>query len=133
HVELPGVRRRTVRIGGAENEVRAKTARPGDLDHAASERRDAHAWTPSACSSCSDNPGGWPSRSAAIARAAAIPPASVVTHGTPRATPPRRISYPSERAAVPGGVLITRSTSPLSIQSTTCGEPSWILFSVSTG
>jgi len=35
-----------------------------------------------------------------------------------------RISYPSDRAPVPTGVLITMSTSPRSIQSTTCGEPS---------
>jgi hypothetical protein len=55
------------------------------------ERRD-HARTPFACSSCSDTTAGAPSRAAAIARAAAIPPAIVVTHGTPRATAARRIS-----------------------------------------
>ncbi len=58
------------------------------------ERRfaDAHACTPFACSSCSDTTGGSPSRAAAIARAAAIPPAIVVMHGSPRATAARRIS-----------------------------------------
>ena len=45
----------------------------------------------------------------------------------PRATAARRISQPSVRAPEPVGVLTTRSTSPLSIQSTTCGEPSAIL------
>ena len=53
--------------------------------------------------------------------------------GIPRATAARRISQPSERAPEPVGVLITRSTSPEAIASTTCGEPSPTLRSVRTG
>ena len=44
-------------------------------------------------------------------------------------TAARRICQPSVRAPEPVGVLMTRSTSPRSIQSTTCGEPSPILLS----
>ncbi len=51
-------------------------------------------------------------------------------HGMPRVTAARRISQPSERAPEPVGVLITRSTSPPAIASTTCGEPSATLRSV---
>ena len=86
-----------------------------------------------ACSSCSDSTGGAPSRARAIARAAETPAESVVRQGTPCATAARRISQPSVRAPEPVGVLTTMSTSPRTIQSTTCGEPSPILFSVSTG
>ena len=42
-------------------------------------------------------------------------------------TAARRISQPSVRAPDPVGVLTTRWTSPRSIQSSTCGEPSPIL------
>ena len=76
---------------------------------------------------------GSPSRAARIARAAAWPPESVVMQGIPRATAARRISQPSERAPEPVGVLMTRSTSPEAIASTTCGEPSPTLRSVRTG
>ena len=68
-----------------------------------------------------------------IARAAASPPDIVVMHGIPRVIAAERISYPSVRAPVPTGVLITRSTSPRSMQSTTCGEPSPILLMLAAG
>ena len=42
--------------------------------------------------SCSETTSGSPRRAAAIARAAAIPPAIVVMHGIPRATAAERIS-----------------------------------------
>ena len=74
-------------------------------------------------------PRGSPSRRAlAIARAAETPAESVVRQGIPCITAARRISQPSVRAPTPVGVLTTRSTSPRSIQSSTCGEPSPILF-----
>ena len=57
----------------------------------------------------------------------------VVMHGMPCSIAARRISQPSARAPRPTGVLITRSTSPPRMLSTTCGEPSPILFSFSTG
>ena len=72
-------------------------------------------------------------RARAIARAADTPAASVVRQGMPCATAARRISQPSVRAPEPVGVLTTRSTSPRSIQSSTCGEPSPILFRRCTG
>jgi hypothetical protein len=43
------------------------------------------------CSSCSETTEGSDTRPAAIARAAANPPAIVVIHGPPRATAARRI------------------------------------------
>ena len=70
---------------------------------------------------------------APIARAAAEAPVIVVMQGMLRSIAARRISQPSVRAPRPAGVLITRSTSPDRMQSTTCGEPSPILFSCSTG
>ena len=86
------------------------------------------------CSSCRQSTrGAPPARAPAIARAALTPAASVVTQGIPWLTAARRISRPSVRAPDPVGVLTTRSTSPRSIQSTTCGEPSPILFRRVTG
>ena len=73
--------------------------------------------------SCRHRTSGSPSlRALAIARAADNPAESVVRHGIPCATAARRISQPSVRAPTPVGVLTTRSTSPRSIQSSTCGR-----------
>ena len=93
----------------------------------------ASAGTRPAWISCSESTSAPPWRPAAIARAAASPPESVVRHGIPRAIAARRICQPSERAPEPVGVLTTRSTSPFSIQSTTLGEPSPIFLSSVAG
>ena len=83
HVELARVGLRPVRVVADDDVVGADAPVLADLGEPAAERRErpAHAWTPLACSSCSDTTGGSPTRAAAIARAAAIPPAIVVMHG----------------------------------------------------
>src|SRR3954452_22879511 len=129
HEELARTGRRAVRVGDLEDDVGAELAARGHLERAPAEggeRAAAHVAARSRarppCSSCSDSTGGAPCRAAEIARAAASPPESVVRHGIPAATAARRISQPSVRAPDPVGVLTMRSTSPRSIQSTTCGE-----------
>ena len=143
HVELPGARRRAVGVLGGEHHVGADDAALGDRQGAPAERRQrarlagvtppASAGTRPAWISCSESTSVPPWRPAAIARAAASPPESVVRHGIPRAIAARRICQPSERAPEPVGVLTTRSTSPFSIQSTTLGEPSPIFLSSVAG
>ena len=59
-------------------------------------------------------------------------PVIVVRQGIPLRTAALRIS-PSDRAPLPVGVLITRSTSRLRMKSTTWGEPSTILLIARTG
>ena len=54
--------------------------------------RQAGVAEPLRWSSCSETTGGPPTRSAAMARAAAMPLETVVMQGTPRATAARRIS-----------------------------------------
>ncbi len=68
--------------------------------------------------------GASPSRWRSMASAAASAPGVVVMHGTRFAIAARRICQPSVWAPEPVGVLTTRSTSPLSMRSTTFGEPS---------
>src|SRR3954447_2117690 len=146
HVELARPRARPGRVRHGEHDVRTQRAALGDDQRPPPERREraplrlrrrahraASARAPPAWSSCSDSTGGAPWRPAEIARAAASPPESVVRHGIPRVTAARRISHPSARAPEPVGVLTTRSTSPFSIQSTTCGEPSPTLLIRSAG
>ena len=96
HVELARVRRRPLGVGGREHDVGADLAARGDLQAPAPERRERalaaprHAPAPAgaACAgrwtSCSDSTPSSPRRAAAIARAAARPPESVVRHGIPR-------------------------------------------------
>src|SRR3954447_15144835 len=141
HEELARARGRPAGVGDLEHDVRAELAAAGHLERAPAEggeRAAAHVAARSRarppCSSCSDSTGGAPPwRAAEIARAAASPPESVVRHGIPAATAARRISQPSVRAPDPVGVLTMRSTSPRSIQSTTCGEPSPTLLIRSAG
>src|SRR6185503_11554894 len=83
HRELPGVRRRPVRVGDREHVVGADRATTRHAQPAAAERREAHGATPAPAAlarwiSCSESTVGEPWRAAAIARAAAIPPDIVV-------------------------------------------------------
>src|ERR1019366_8863355 len=130
HVELAGLRPWSNAVGDPQDHVGAVLLTGGNAGSPAAER-GGHAGrthrTSLRWSLCGETTSGTPRGAEAIARAAAIPPAIVVMHGTPLAIAAERISYPSVRAPVPTGVLITRSTSPRSIQSTTCGEPSPIL------
>src|SRR4051794_2689133 len=111
HVELPRVRRRPA---GVEHGDHVVGATPSVSDHgaeAAAERGEravhprrgrggagpvAHALSaacdPRAWRSWSETTSGSPRRAAAIARAAAMPPDSVVMHGMPRAIAAPRIS-----------------------------------------
>src|SRR5919202_64599 len=147
HVELarPGLRRPQA-VDGRDQPVGAELARAGDLGHPARGRGQrsglggggAHRTSPPTgaprpWSSWSAATGASAVRLALIARWAALAPLIVVMQGMPRVTAARRISYPSARGPGPVGVLITRSTSPASIRSTTCGEP-WESFLIrSTG
>ena len=105
------------RVRRREHDVGAELAALGDAQAPAPERR-RRAGAPRRVpmrsrgasprvrppwSSCSDSTSGSPRRAAAIARAAASPPDSVVRHGMPRATAARRISQPSVRAPEPVG------------------------------
>ena len=101
HVELARVGRRPAGSATREHDVGAERAAPAITGSApAAERREravAHvaATAPPPVArwiSCSERTGGAPWRAAAIARAAAMPPAIVVMHGTPRAIAARRIS-----------------------------------------
>src|SRR5687768_10015358 len=64
----------------------------GKLGVGPARRRQAGVADPLRWSSCSETTGGPATRLAAIARAAAIPPETVVMQGTPRPTAARRIS-----------------------------------------
>jgi len=103
HVELPRLRRRAVLVEHLEDEVRAHRPAARHVGEPAAERRehpsvdplDGHGeGTPSseAWISCRLTTGASSTRAAAIARAAAIPPAIVVMQAMPRATDARRIS-----------------------------------------
>src|SRR5271165_6457580 len=147
HGELAGLGVRPVGVGRAQHAVGAEPLDAGDPQGAPAERGEAHATgAPSGlagpaacsgrepCSSCRHRTSGSPSRRAlAMARAAETAAESVVRHGIPCRTAALRISQPSVRAPTPVGVLTTRSTSPRSIQSSTCGEPSPILLRRCTG
>ena len=98
HVELPRVGRGALvehrdHVVGAVAGVRDDRAEPaaergeGAVAHACSAAREPRAW-----SSWSETTSGSPCRAAAIARAAAMPPESVVMQGMPRATATERIS-----------------------------------------
>ena len=110
HVELARPRRRPAGVGAAQEAVGADRLRGGDRGPPATEGRERAAGVGHATSagrggaglaspfarrwiSCSDSTSGAaPSRAAPIARAAALPPDSVVMHGIPWLTAALRIS-----------------------------------------
>src|SRR5581483_2380655 len=127
HVELACLGPRSLRVAAALDGVGAVALGGHHLRGPGPEgglHAVARAGARVPCSSWSETTSGSPRWAAMIARAAARPPDIVVTHGIPRLTAAERISYPSERARVPVGVLMTRSTAPRSIQSTTWSGPS---------
>src|SRR5262245_46242212 len=148
HVELAGGRLRACGVEGREDPIAAGGEVPGHLAAAPAEggshplaqlRRPGggHLFDGSRsacrCSSCSALTSASSRAAAKIAREAAEAPVMVVTQGIPWRTASVLISYPSVRAPDPVGVLITRSTSPLRMQSTTFGEPSPIFLILRTG
>src|SRR5205085_2692407 len=97
HVELAGAGSRAAAVRAAEHDVGAVTLAREDGGVPPAEgsgRRSAHGTSVGrrAWMSCKARTGNAPRRAAAIARAAAIPPAIVVMHGIDRATAALRIS-----------------------------------------
>src|SRR5205085_10217161 len=107
--------------GGLVRLLRVPTAQP-EQDRPDGGLEQGHfAARSEACSSCRGRTVMSPRISASMPITAAAAPGVVVMHGMSAVTAALRISYPSIRAPLPCGVLITRLTWPEAISDTASG------------